>query len=221
MQDTKKENKGEILGKKSFILYNDQADIFNLLSKPQAGELIQSIFLYNNGELPEIKDVQIKMAFMLITKQIGRDNAKWEETRRKRVEAGSLGGKKRAKNAKQMLASASNTKQPLANQAVNVNDNVTVTANNNDVEGHLGFVMDLQKNAATHHAMWLEGLYMELKIKKGSIGKMLNQFTAHLKSEEKVHKSLSDFKKHFTNWARMQDQLNKLEIYKHKRSGSL
>lgn len=108
--------------KNSFVLYTDYWEQINLLSTNQKGELLTAIFLHAMGKEPEQLDAMCKMAYAFISSQMDRDFNKWEETVRKRREAGKKGG----------LAKASNARECLANQADNVIVNDTVTVNDND-----------------------------------------------------------------------------------------
>lgn len=120
-------------GKKSFVLYTDNAEQFQMLSDEQAGKLIKAIFCYSENKImPDFADGMLTMAFSFIKGQIDRDSEKWEETRKKRAEAGRKGGKQNQAN--QANANfAKQIKQNQANQAVNVNvnDNVNVNVNGN------------------------------------------------------------------------------------------
>lgn len=127
--------------KDSFVLYNSFYDPIKELKNEQLGKLFRAIFNYTiNGEITQ--DNEILIAFMFIKNQIDLDTKKWEEAKKKRSEAGRLGGINRARNQNQILSSKSkqcldelrNDNQSQANQAVNVNDNVNVNVNVNDNE---------------------------------------------------------------------------------------
>lgn len=113
--------------KNSFVLYTDYLEQIKLLDMEQRGILITNIFLYQIGEQIEEMDGMTMMAFAFIKSQIDRDNDKYEETIKKRKEAGAIGGKQKVAN----LASAKSAKQKVANLADNVNDNVNVNVNVN------------------------------------------------------------------------------------------
>ncbi|MBR1980184.1 DUF6291 domain-containing protein [Candidatus Proelusimicrobium excrementi] len=87
--------------KNSFVLRNEYLDIFTDLSDNQAGVLIKAVYKYAAAkEMPEgLKDVEVKMAFKFIKKDIDYDTAKYEEICEKRSEAGKSGGRPK----KQML----------------------------------------------------------------------------------------------------------------------
>jgi len=129
--------------KKSFVLYCDIIHTFKALDDLEAGRLIKHILEYVNDLNPESPDKLTTIAFEPIKQQLKRDLVKWEGERVERSHAGKLGGIKsgeaRRKKAKQSEAkpnehkqgeaneaSASNTKQTQANEAVNVNVSVNV-----------------------------------------------------------------------------------------------
>jgi hypothetical protein len=118
-------------GKKSFVLYTDQKEVFDELTDEDAGKLIKHIFAYVNDENPEQTDKLLKIAFLPIKTQLKRDLVVWDEKKSQRAEAGRKGGLAKASNASEVLAKPSTTKQSLANLAVNVNGNVNVNDNVN------------------------------------------------------------------------------------------
>lgn len=113
-------------GKKSFVLYADQREIFEELSNEDAGKLIKHIFAYISDENPESDDKILRLAFLPIKTQLKRDLKLWDEKKQLRSEAGKKGGLAKSSNAKQSLAKPSNATNDLANLAVNVNGNVNV-----------------------------------------------------------------------------------------------
>jgi hypothetical protein len=118
-------------GKKSFVLYTDQREVFDELSDEDAGRLIKHIFSYVNDENPSTDNILIKVAFLPIKTQLKRDLKIWDEKKQQRAEAGRKGGLAKASNASEVLAKPSNAKQSLANLAVNVNGNVNGNVNDN------------------------------------------------------------------------------------------
>jgi len=117
-------------GKKGFILYADQKEIFEQLSDQKAGQLIKHIYRYVNDENPKSKDAILNLAFTPIKTQLKRDLKHWEDIRQKRAEAGKKGGRPK----KQIEAKKANgffDKQTKAKKAVIVNDNVNVNVKDN------------------------------------------------------------------------------------------
>ena len=118
-------------GKKSFVLYTDQREVFDELSDEDAGKLIKHIFAYVNDEDPITEDKLLKVAFLPIKTQLKRDLKIWDEKKSQRAEAGKKGGLAKSSNAKQSLANPSNATNDVANLPVNVN--VNVNGNVNDI----------------------------------------------------------------------------------------
>ncbi len=131
--------------KKSFIMYTDYQKHINRLSDEEAGKLIKAVLMYtNSGEEPVLSPAA-DMAFSFIKEQIDRDCDKWEDTCRKRSEAGKLGGRPRKqtqdtdanavtsaidKEAKK--ANGFSEKQTIAKKAENVDVSVSENENKND-----------------------------------------------------------------------------------------
>lgn len=123
--------------KKSFILYLDRKKEIDMLSDAKCGVLFKAIFQYvDTGEVMKTNDLTLQVLFSFLTSQIDEGARKWEETRKKRSEAGKLGGRPKkqtkAKKAnafseKQAKAIESNDKQTKAKKAVTVTVTDTVT----------------------------------------------------------------------------------------------
>jgi hypothetical protein len=60
-------------GKKSFVLYTDQREVFEELDDELAGKLIKHIFAYVNDENPETDDLLINAVFANIKATLKRD----------------------------------------------------------------------------------------------------------------------------------------------------
>ncbi len=112
-------------GKKSFVLYNDMKQPLKLLSDSQRGKLLLALFDYSeNGEIPPFDDGAMSMAFSFIRQTLDRDAASWEETRKKRAEAGHKGAEVTNGKRRQMSAKGGNAENSTANSTVSVSDNV-------------------------------------------------------------------------------------------------
>lgn len=190
-------------GKKSFVLYTDQREVFDELSDEDAGRLIKHIFSYVNDENPSTEDKLLKVAFLPIKTQLKRDLKIWDEKKQQRAEAGRKGGIAKSSNAKQSLANPSNATNDVANLAVNVNVNDNV----NDIYIQTG--SELQVNEESHNQIfrqlwksniWLEGIAMKHKVTTKEVQDHLNEFRTEciLKDELKVNEK--DAKEHFINW---------------------
>ena len=123
--------------KNSFVVYTDIKETLDGLTDDQVATLFRGMVDYQlTGSVPEFEGV-LKFAFIPIRQQMDRDNTKWERTKAARAESGRQGGirsgeVRRAKaQSEANEASASQTKQNEANEAVNVNVNVNVNGNGN------------------------------------------------------------------------------------------
>ena len=131
--------------KDSFVVYTDIKEILDDLDDKQVASLFRGMVDYRiTGKAPKFTGT-LKYIFIPIRQQMDRDREKWERTRASRAESGRKGGiasgKSRKKANEANEANASDEK-PLklklskpsakpneANEAVNVNGNVTVTDN--------------------------------------------------------------------------------------------
>lgn len=187
-------------GKKTFIFYSDWINMVREMPDKDAGELLKHILSYVNDENPTTENLFVKMAFGHMKPLIKSDLKKWETIREKRKKAGAKGGKQTQANAKQIEA---NAKQVQA-----VNDNVNVDTINSIYNK---FVDEVK---AGGFASRIEAMYMRLKIKQGSLTKLLEDYKLHIIEENRVHKDTNDFFINFKNWLNVQDRINKLDQYK-------
>lgn len=105
--------------KNSFILYLEYADILQDTTDEQFGRLMRHLFAHASGA-DVFPEPDVAIAYRFITNQMDRDAEKYEEKIEGRRKAGSVGGKKRAENAKneqEILHFSENPKQIQANQA--------------------------------------------------------------------------------------------------------
>lgn len=111
-------------GKKGFVLYADQKELFDKLPNEKAGELIKHIFAYVNDEDPQTEDLLIDLAFIPIRQQLKRDLVKWENSANTSRENGKLGG--RPKKPKEPSGLNENPEEPEKPVIVKVTDIVSV-----------------------------------------------------------------------------------------------
>ena len=111
--------------KESFLLYTEHSELFKLLSKEQAGELIMALFEYNQtGEIPDLEPVT-KMAFVSIKLDLDRNAKKYEQKIEHLRENGKKGG--RPKNIPP-------TKNETENEHEHENENENENKNENKTE---------------------------------------------------------------------------------------
>ena len=126
--------------KKSFVLYFNYRNHLALLTDEERGKLLMALLDYGEtGAEPELEGATL-MAFSFIACQMNRDAQKYEETCRKRSEAGKKGGRPRKSDTeeeseeKQTEAKKANgflKKQTKAKKADNDNENDN--ENDNDI----------------------------------------------------------------------------------------
>jgi len=100
----------------SFLLHFDSLEILNELSDEEAGQLFKAIKAHHQGEESTLSPL-VRVAFASFKNQFVRDEKKYQETCKRRAEAGSKGGMAKASNAKQKVAKGSKAKQDLAKLA--------------------------------------------------------------------------------------------------------
>ena len=121
----------------SFVLYKEYREYIDMLSDQETGRLFKALFsVLSGGEEPELEG-STKIVFKVIYGQIMRDLEKWEETCRKRSEAGKKGGRP-AKTVdaseKQTKANESKIKQTKAKKAENETENEYENENEYETE---------------------------------------------------------------------------------------
>lgn len=119
--------------KKSFVLHIDSLDILDDLEDEQVANLFRAIKAFQNDEEPEL-DAMTKLVFLPFKNQFIRDNDKYEETRKRRAEAGSKGGKAKVANAskiKQKVAKQANQANLADSDSKSVSDSVSESDNDN------------------------------------------------------------------------------------------
>lgn len=133
--------------KESFVFYFDWLDHLSLLEPSEAVAVLEAIRNYIvDGESDSGLEGAARMVFSFLKAQVDRDLVKWEDTRRKRSEAGKTGAESTNKhrssakvgNAEQCPAKAAkvgNAEQCPANPAVTVPVPVPVPVNSESMAG--------------------------------------------------------------------------------------
>lgn len=119
--------------KKSFVVYTEWRPAIEKLTDEERGKLFSAMLIYaDTGELSNLSPVA-DIVFTLIKSTLDRDAEKWENTRKKRAEAGKKGGRPKSENnnEKAKKANGFSEKQTKAKKAVNVNVNGNVNVNDN------------------------------------------------------------------------------------------
>ena len=126
--------------KDSFILYTSFYEPLKLLTDEQLGRLFRAIFEFNINGSEEVSN-DIKMAFAFIKNQLIVDSKKYENTLKRKSEAGKRGMKSRWSNSKENITEITNdnsvindiTKITEDNSVINDITKITkITDNDND-----------------------------------------------------------------------------------------
>ena len=157
---------------------------------------------------PELDGIE-NMAWTLIKPQLDANIKKYVNG----CKGGSHGVKGgRPKNPKETPEITPKKPQEKGIETRNVNDNV----NDNALE----FSKQLKKKKEKH-ASWAEGLHMKHGLKKGCLNPLLLKFDGHLKTQEKNHLSMREYKRHFSSWLNYEESNGRLTEYKLTRIGML
>lgn len=131
--------------KKSFILYGDYQSHFQMMSREEQGDLIMAIFAYEEGgDIPPLTPMAA-MAFSFISKQLDRDEEKYNEVCQSRREAGKRSGEARRNKEEQKRTKGTSVQFVQQNGTKGTDtdtdtenetgtDTVTVTENENETE---------------------------------------------------------------------------------------
>lgn len=111
--------------RKSFIIHKDSLDVLEDLTDEQAGQLLKAMWSYQKKEAYDLSAI-VKIAFNPFKHQFDRDDVKYENTCKRRAEAGAKGGK-------QKVANASNRKQKVAKVADNKSKSKNKSKNKSNI----------------------------------------------------------------------------------------
>jgi len=187
--------------KKSFVLYADYLDTFEMLSDEEAGQLIKHLFRYVNDEEPELQNKLLGIAFNPIKSQLKRDLMKWSDTKGKRSEAGKASAEARRLKKQQTSTnptSVESVQQTSTNPTVNVND--TVTVNVTDTVTDTVSVILKRDSTKISIIKNLRNFGFEIPDYDSAV----EMFNDKLIAEDDTHKTQSEIRKHFSNWLKIE-----------------
>lgn len=119
------------MDKKSFLIYLDYKEHFDLLTDEQLGQLLRAIMEYEETKkLPNFEGI-LKMAFSFIKQQLDRDREKWQEEKNKRSNAGKKGMMSRWKSKKEEENNKNNNVISVNNKNNSVKSVITRYNKNN------------------------------------------------------------------------------------------
>lgn len=213
--------------KDSFILFTEQKQIIDKLSDEDAGKIIKAIYEYEaTGILPKINDV-LDIIIIPFKLALDKTDSKWEETKKKRSEAGKKGMNKRWKKEKTndnnvitKITNDNNVIDELTNITVSVNDNVNVNVNNKENIKRKKFIAPtldeiqryvdekkLSVNANAFFDYFEEGGWIDSKGNKVKNWKqkLLTWERYSIKSEKDVKNKKFEFEKNNENLSQLYD----------------
>ena len=195
-------------GKSKIVFYRNWGKTFNKLTDAEAGKLIKHFCAYINDEDPVLEDRFVEIAWVQIEDTLKRDLKKYENYIEKQKANGKKGGRPKAKKPNPLFENPSKAKKA---DSVSVSDNVNVINNNIDA-----WIKNISNSPS-----YLEGIYMRLKLRKGTISSLLKDFKAHLKMYESDSTNVSEFKRHFSNWLNNENSKGRLAKYQKETKGQL
>lgn len=160
--------------KKSFIVYNDWRNAFDMMPDEAAGKLIKALFAFANDEDVSDLDWSIAAPLEQYKSIILRDADKWE----KQVEQRSLAGKKSAEARKRNSTKSNDRSTTVDSRARNPTDSVSVSVSVSDSvinnlsipERKKKFIDEVNKLNLEHKVFSVYGV---------------NEFTEHWAEEDK------------------------------------
>ena len=159
--------------KKSFILYNDQIEIFEELSDTDAGQLIKHLFRYTNDLNPETMNPMVKISFISIKQALKRDLRKFEGIKLKRSDAGKKSAELRALKKSTLVDSVENIPtNPTVSDSDSDSDSDSVSDN---VINKKTKVFNFRKSLLN---LGLEKILVEDFLKNRKLKKLANTETA-------------------------------------------
>jgi len=84
--------------KKTFVMYKSWKDLFLNLPKEMAGELIQAVFLYQDGEDASIDNPALSAIFGMISNKMDEDGERYQRKVEANIANGKKGGRPKNRN---------------------------------------------------------------------------------------------------------------------------
>ena len=203
--------------KKSFIIYIDYRQHLELLEPEEQGRLLMAMFDYaESGVLPKFEG-GLKMAFSFIKAQMDRDKEKYQETCRRRAEAGRKSGKARRAKAESESAEQTGTKRTNVNfvqQNEQTGTKRTDTDTDNDTDNDIYSISkpdkpskpQKHKRGEYNNVLLTDDEYQKLKTEYPDIEERIERLSEYIASTGKKYKS------HYATiraWARKEKPVEK------------
>lgn len=120
--------------KNSFVIRTGYADIVNEMSDKQAGQLLKAIFNYAaEKEIPELTDVEVKMAFRFVKQDLDYDDERYRAKVEHNRKIAQLGGAPKGnQNAQKQPTGLKNNPAESVGCKTTLNDNDSDNDNESD-----------------------------------------------------------------------------------------
>ena len=202
--------------KNSFVLYTEFYEVMKDLTDAQIGKLHRAIYIYQlEGKLIDL-DPALAMAFKFVKVQLDKNQAKWEEQRNKRSDAGkNHKGNQYTKmeQMEQVFQNGTNgtngTDNVNVDVNVDVNDNVDVNKKEKDKKEKVRtkFIKPTKEEVLDYAK--------EKSLKVGCIDDFMDYYDSNGWRVGKAGLPMKDWKASFRKWCR-----NSYDTPKNKSSGN-
>lgn len=180
--------------KKSFILYLDRKKEIDMLTNEQCGKLFKAVFEYvDTGSVPEFDELAVSIMFSVIKAQIDSATQKYEDTCRKRSEAGKKGGRpKKANDYEEEAKKANGFSENQLKAKKPDTDTVTVTDTVTDNTANAVLESDLA------HCREIMDMYHSICVSYPKLRSLPDRREKAIKARLKTY-SIDDFRTVFQN----------------------
>lgn len=179
--------------KNGFLLYADYIDTIKMLSEKKQGKLLMTILKYVNDENPVVEDLEVKLVWEPIKKQLKRDLVKYEEIRSKKSEAGKKGMKNRWNNTEERITKDNSVISVITKITDSVNDSVNDNVSVSVIQPpEILFPIEECLLIALRDERWVEA--------NKATRKDLEKFNNVLEGRGQYTKNPADYKNHYYNW---------------------
>lgn len=120
--------------KKSFVMYKSWKELFRSLPAEMAGELIQAIFSYQDGEDVSFENPALSAIFQMITNKMSEDEEKYQKRVESNKKNGKKGGRPKEKNDPVGLSESENNPVGLSESKTKRKNPDNDTDTDNDID---------------------------------------------------------------------------------------
>lgn len=180
----------------SFVLYTNISEVLEALSMEQRGMLFTAIIEYQkSGEMPEISDPLVKVAFIPVRQSLDINNNKYDSKVEARRQAGIKSGESRRKQNEQEGAKRTNvnfvrTKQTKRTENDNDNENVYENDNENVNVNEYEKQLEIKKKEKTNITNKTHTTRKRVYVDDERLNTAIHNFVDH---RQKMRKPMTDY----------------------------